>query len=77
MGQPPLVEAKPARFKPTKEQLAILIASYNENKWVVLGSSYRAKLTFRNPDAHTRDRLVKQLGGGVKAKTLQIWFQNR
>ena len=32
MGQPPLLEAKPARFKPTKEQLAILVASYNENK---------------------------------------------
>ena len=25
-------EAKPARFKPTKEQLEILIRSYNENK---------------------------------------------
>ena len=30
-----LAEPKPPRFKPTKEQLEILIGSYNKNKWVL------------------------------------------
>ncbi|WVR03562.1 hypothetical protein IAU60_000554 [Kwoniella sp. DSM 27419] len=55
-------DAKPARFKPTKEQLEILISFYNENK---------------NPDSAQRDALVQQLGSDIKPKTLQIWFQNR
>ncbi|KAL7418677.1 hypothetical protein Q5752_006360 [Cryptotrichosporon argae] len=38
--------AKPARFKPTTEQLDVLIAAYEENK---------------NPDTSTRERLSKQL----------------
>jgi hypothetical protein len=32
-------EKKPPRFKPTKEQLEILIAAYEENKWVCRGGS--------------------------------------
>ncbi|RXK37338.1 hypothetical protein M231_05404 [Tremella mesenterica] len=55
-------EKKPPRFKPTKEQLDILIGAYEQNK---------------NPDAATREALAKQLGSDVKPKTLQIWFQNR
>ncbi|ORY25058.1 hypothetical protein BCR39DRAFT_561240 [Naematelia encephala] len=55
-------EAKPPRFKPTKEQLEILIASYKENK---------------NPDGPAREALSKRLGPDIKPKTLQIWFQNR
>ncbi|WVQ75708.1 hypothetical protein IAR50_005338 [Cryptococcus sp. DSM 104548] len=56
------MEQKPPRFKPTKEQLVILIKSYEENK---------------NPDGPTREALAKQLGPDIRPKTLQIWFQNR
>ncbi|TYJ51296.1 hypothetical protein B9479_008139 [Cryptococcus floricola] len=56
------MEPKPPRFKPTKEQLDILIKSYEENK---------------NPDGPTREALARQLGPEVRPKTLQIWFQNR
>ncbi|WVQ80964.1 hypothetical protein IAT38_003071 [Cryptococcus sp. DSM 104549] len=55
-------EVKPPRFKPTKEQLEILIRAYDENK---------------NPDGPTREALAKRLGPDVRPKTLQIWFQNR
>ncbi|WWC58186.1 uncharacterized protein I303_100722 [Kwoniella dejecticola CBS 10117] len=58
----PPMEAKPPRFKPTKEQLEILIKSYDENK---------------NPDGPAREALAKRLGPAVRPKTLQIWFQNR
>jgi len=77
LGIPSLADMKPPRFKPTKEQLAILIAAYNENKSVVQAEMCLDGADVRNPDPHARDRLVKQLGGGVKPKTLQIWFQNR
>ncbi|KAK4689592.1 hypothetical protein P7C73_g521, partial [Tremellales sp. Uapishka_1] len=56
------MEMKPPRFRPTKEQLDILVRSYEENK---------------NPDAATREALAKRLGPEVRPKTLQIWFQNR
>ncbi|ODN79053.1 hypothetical protein L198_07932 [Cryptococcus wingfieldii CBS 7118] len=56
------MEPKPPRFKPTKEQLDILIKSYEEDK---------------NPDGPTREALARQLGPEVRPKTLQIWFQNR
>ncbi|ODN76315.1 hypothetical protein L202_06242 [Cryptococcus amylolentus CBS 6039] len=56
------MEPKPPRFRPTKEQLDILIKSYEENK---------------NPDGPTREALARQLGPEVRPKTLQIWFQNR
>ncbi|KAE8543282.1 hypothetical protein D1P53_000773 [Cryptococcus gattii VGV] len=55
-------EFKLPRFKPTKEQLKILIKAYEENK---------------NPDGPTREALAKKLGPDVRPKTLQIWFQNR
>ncbi|OWZ70049.1 hypothetical protein AYX14_04566 [Cryptococcus neoformans] len=55
-------ELKLPRFKPTKEQLEILIKSYEKNK---------------NPDGPTREALAKKLGPDVRPKTLQIWFQNR
>ncbi|WWD08909.1 hypothetical protein V865_007023 [Kwoniella europaea PYCC6329] len=62
MRSTPPMEAKPPRFKPTKEQLEILIKSYEENK---------------NPDGPAREALAKRLGPDVRPKTLQIWFQNR
>nr|XP_019048795.1 hypothetical protein I302_02570 [Kwoniella bestiolae CBS 10118]OCF27725.1 hypothetical protein I302_02570 [Kwoniella bestiolae CBS 10118] len=62
MRATPPMEAKPPRFKPTKEQLEILIKSYEENK---------------NPDGPAREALAKRLGPDVRPKTLQIWFQNR
>ncbi|WWC66777.1 uncharacterized protein I206_100682 [Kwoniella pini CBS 10737] len=62
MRSTPSMEAKPPRFKPTKEQLDILIKSYEENK---------------NPDGPAREALAKKLGPDVRPKTLQIWFQNR
>ncbi|WVQ93603.1 hypothetical protein IAU59_000678 [Kwoniella sp. CBS 9459] len=58
----PPMESKPPRFKPTKEQLEILVKSYEENK---------------NPDGAAREALAKKLGPDVRPKTLQIWFQNR
>ncbi|WWC85871.1 uncharacterized protein L201_000738 [Kwoniella dendrophila CBS 6074] len=62
MRSAPPMEPKPPRFKPTKEQLDILIKSYEENK---------------NPDGPAREALAKRLGSDVRPKTLQIWFQNR
>ncbi|KIR31099.1 hypothetical protein I352_06528 [Cryptococcus deuterogattii MMRL2647] len=55
-------EFKLPRFKPTKEQLKILIKAYEGNK---------------SPDGPTREALAKKLGPNVRPKTLQIWFQNR
>lgn len=34
-------------------------------------------LTYRNPDAATREALARRLGPDIRPKTLQIWFQNR
>ncbi|KAK8845608.1 hypothetical protein IAR55_006324 [Kwoniella newhampshirensis] len=58
----PPMESKAPRFKPTKQQLEILIRTYNQNQ---------------NPDSQMRDALAKQLGPDIRPKTLQIWFQNR
>ncbi|WWD22555.1 hypothetical protein CI109_107048 [Kwoniella shandongensis] len=62
MRLPPTTESKPPRFKPSKEQLEVLINAYNENM---------------NPDSAAREALAKRLGPDVRPKTLQIWFQNR
>jgi hypothetical protein len=71
-------EVKAPRFKPTKEQLDILIAAYDKNKWVDASRYGQDKcLRIRNPDVAMREALARELGGDVKPKTLQIWFQNR
>ncbi|WOO76673.1 Paired mesoderm homeobox protein 2 [Vanrija pseudolonga] len=55
-------DAKPSRFKPTKEQYDLLVMVYERDN---------------NPDGPTRVALCHRLGGNVSPKTLQVWFQNR
>jgi proteasome lid subunit RPN8/RPN11 len=45
-------DKKAPRFKPSKEQLDILIAAYEDNKWV--GTLHSHKATKRTPPATVR-----------------------
>ncbi|KAL1412996.1 hypothetical protein Q8F55_000745 [Vanrija albida] len=67
-------DAKPPRFKPTKEQYELLVKAYEENPYAAARAH---PLTRRNPDMSARLELCRRLGGNVDQKTLQVWFQNR
>ena len=72
---PSLVNGKPPRFKPTAKQLAILLQTYERTKYVNPVTPFTD--SGRHINAEERERLARRLGGGVKPRHVQVWFQNR
>lgn len=56
-------DAKPPRFKPTKEQLEILVAAYNENQWV-------ASLKHRHSQHIWRSIAIREVLTGQESRCL-------